>query len=355
MATQELIPHEDSVRAIQKADPLWYSADVVSQRVQLIQQIYRSIMKPETHFGIIPGCKKPSLWKAGSEQLLATFRLAATPEVLDLSTPDCARYRVTVSIVHAPTGNYLGSGIGECSSDELKYKWRASVCKEEYDETPAERRRIKWASGKTGSYSVPQVRQEVADVANTVLKMAKKRAQIDATLTVTAASDIFTQDLEDMEHPVDAEDGAPAGPAPMPQRKSAQVESTKPTAEPERRAESATPPTAGPKGKPCPECGDPLDDDGCHYCGWVPDPPARPAAVQQARQPNPAAKPPAPRTSGRKISEAQAKRFFAIAMGNGVTKPEMKDYLRSEFGIDSDRDLEVGEMYDKAIAWAEGK
>ena len=37
-----------------------------------------------------------------------------------------------------------------------------------------------------------------ADCYNTVLKMAKKRALVDAVLTATAASDIFTQDLEDI-------------------------------------------------------------------------------------------------------------------------------------------------------------
>jgi hypothetical protein len=37
-----------------------------------------------------------------------------------------------------------------------------------------------------------------ADYYNTVLKMAKKRAHVDAILTATAASDIFTQDTEDM-------------------------------------------------------------------------------------------------------------------------------------------------------------
>ena len=37
-----------------------------------------------------------------------------------------------------------------------------------------------------------------ADYYNTVLKMAKKRAHVDAMLTATAASDIFTQDLEDL-------------------------------------------------------------------------------------------------------------------------------------------------------------
>ena len=39
---------------------------------------------------------------------------------------------------------------------------------------------------------------DIADTYNTVLKMAKKRAHVDAIITVTAASDIFTQDVEDL-------------------------------------------------------------------------------------------------------------------------------------------------------------
>ena len=38
----------------------------------------------------------------------------------------------------------------------------------------------------------------LADVYNVVLKQAKKRALVDAVLTATAASDLFTQDLEDL-------------------------------------------------------------------------------------------------------------------------------------------------------------
>lgn len=346
MATQEIIPAQPPRLEIQRSPALWNSPEVVSQRVQLVQQIYRSIMKLDTHYGTIPGTPKPTLYKAGSEQLLMTFQLAVNPEVLDLSTPDCARYRVTAHVTHAPTNTYLGSGIGECSSDESKYKWRSAACSEEYGETDAERRRIKWRKGQRNNYSEMQVRQEVADVANTVLKMAKKRAQIDATLTVTAASDIFTQDLEDMEHQVEGDEGQQQAPAPA--------------AMPQRKSQASAPPPA--TVKPCLECGESMESDGCHYCGWVPDTPTmdapvnRPAAVQQTRQPNPSAKPPAPRTSGgRKVSEGQAKRFFAIAMGNGITKPEMKQYLKAEFGIEDDRELEIGEMYDKAIAWAGGQ
>jgi hypothetical protein len=38
---------------------------------------------------------------------------------------------------------------------------------------------------------------DIADTYNTVLKMAKKRAYVDATITAAAASDMFTQDMED--------------------------------------------------------------------------------------------------------------------------------------------------------------
>ena len=92
----------------------------------------------------------------------------------------------------------LGTGIGEPSSAESKYQWRSVVCDEEWNETPKDRRRTKWKKGNNGAYVVREVRAEMEDVANTVLKVAKKRAQIDAVLTVTTASDIFAQDLEDL-------------------------------------------------------------------------------------------------------------------------------------------------------------
>ena len=43
------------------------------------------------------------------------------------------------------------------------------------------------------------MRQDAFTLANTVLKMARKRALVDAALTVGSLSDVFTQDLEDME------------------------------------------------------------------------------------------------------------------------------------------------------------
>jgi len=176
------------------------TADDARKQVNLIQQIMKSVMLKDTHYGVVPGCgNKPTLLKAGAEKLINTFRLAVDPIVEDLSTPDCFRYRVTTRLTHQNTGVFMGSGIGEASSDEEKFKWRASVCQEEYDETADDRRRKKWKNDKyKGLIQILQVRTNPADLANTVLKIGKKRSLSDATLTTLGASDIFTQDIEDM-------------------------------------------------------------------------------------------------------------------------------------------------------------
>lgn len=171
----------------------------IKAQVQLIQEVMKAVMEKGVHYGIIPGTPKPTLYKPGSEKLLSTFRIGVEPDSEDLSTMDEVRYRVKAKGFSQTTGEILGVGIGECSSNEEKYRWRKPVCDEEFNETPEDQKRIAWKKQDGKPYQQKQVRTKPADVANTILKMAKKRAQIDLTLTVTAASDIFDQDLEDMD------------------------------------------------------------------------------------------------------------------------------------------------------------
>lgn len=174
-------------------------SDIVSH-VATVQEVMRAVMKPNVHYGTIPGTDKPTLYKAGAEVLSMTFRIADEYDVQDLSTSDMIRYRVTCTGRHQITGAVLGSGLGEASSGEEKYKWRKAVCREEWDETPPNMRRVKHAHGKNKTtYKVEQVRTEPSDLANTVLKMANKRAKMAMVLNVTAASDCFAQDLEDLD------------------------------------------------------------------------------------------------------------------------------------------------------------
>lgn len=177
----------------------WESNDALQLRVKKMLEIQKYVMKEGIDYGIIPGCNKPSLFKPGSELLMVTFKISDKPVVDDLSKDDIIRYRVRNDMSSIETGTYLGYGLGECSSDEDKYRWRKSVCDEEWDDTEIDRRREKWFKPyKKSAYKVKQVRTSPADVANTILKMAKKRSKIDGVLSVLAASRIYTQDLEDM-------------------------------------------------------------------------------------------------------------------------------------------------------------
>jgi len=195
------------------------AADVRAQ-VNLMQDVMQEVMHKDTHYGVIPGTKQPSLYKAGAEKIMSTFRLAADPEVEQLGSDGEIHYRVKVRILSAG-GLFLGAGIGECSSSEEKYAWRASLCDEEFDATPENRRRIKFSKYQGKVEKKKQIRTNPADVGNTVLKMAKKRGLIDAVLTVTAASDLFTQDIEDLPAEVVAEIVGEKAPEPTDEEKAA--------------------------------------------------------------------------------------------------------------------------------------
>ncbi len=175
-----------------------FSLAEIRERVNLVQEVMRGIMKRDTHYGTIPGTPKPTLYKPGAEVLCVTFRIAQEYQIIDLSDNLTARFRVTCVGKHQVSGIVLGEGVGECSSAEEKYKWRKAVCAEEFDMMPENMRRLKFSSYKGNVEKKIQVRTEAADLSNTVLKMACKRAMIAMTLNVTAASDIFTQDIEDL-------------------------------------------------------------------------------------------------------------------------------------------------------------
>ncbi len=205
-------------------------ADIIGH-VALVQEVMRAVMKGPSkehpqgvHYGIIPGTDKPTLLKAGAEVLCMAFRIADSYAVEDLSDANTVRYRVTCTGTHQITGHILGTGMGEASSGEEKYKWRKAY-KDEFEATPPNLRREKkgWDKQKRESYSIMQVRTEPADLANTILKMANKRAKMAMVLNVTAASDCFSQDLEDMDealrdHLTRHAEGAPPPPDPPAQK-----------------------------------------------------------------------------------------------------------------------------------------
>lgn len=177
------------------------TAEELKEQIGLIHNCLDSVMKKGTHYDNLPGCgDKNTLLKPGAEVILTMFRISAEPIVERESDGFDVTYHVTVIGRHIPSGNVVGYGVGEASTSEKKYKWREAVCDKEFDNTPETRRQIAYIRDKYKKdliHEIKQVRQNPADLTNTVLKMAKKRALVDLCLTSTACSDIFVQDMDD--------------------------------------------------------------------------------------------------------------------------------------------------------------
>jgi len=201
-------------------------ADIIGQ-VRLIQEVMAKVMTEGEHFGCIPGCgNRKTLLQPGAQKLTMTFRLAPEYQIQETNYDRGHKeYRVICTLKSITSGNFVGQGVGCCSTLEGKYRWKggARKCPECGKEAIIKGKAeygggwlcfakkggcgAKWADGaaEIEGQSVDKVEHDSpADFYNTVLKMAKKRAFVDATITATAASDIFTQDVGDDDGNVDA-------------------------------------------------------------------------------------------------------------------------------------------------------
>ena len=188
--------------------------DVVYQ-ISKIQGLMKEVMKDGEHYGVIPGTgKKPSLLKPGAEKINFIFRLEPEYQISRHELPNGHReFEVVCTLRQIGSGAKVGEGVGSCSTMESKYRYRNVADYEILDQKiPADAKERKGEYRKQG-FGMKQIdgawcwvkytstekadNPDIADVYNTVLKMAKKRAYVDATLTATAASDFFTQDVED--------------------------------------------------------------------------------------------------------------------------------------------------------------
>jgi len=134
-------------------------------KIAQFQKVVQGQLKQNHDFGVIPGTPKPTLLKPGAEKILMLLGLRSEFDIAD-STRDFNKgffqYQVKAKLYRGDM--LITEGLGAANNRERRY-----------------------------------LKQDPFTVDNTVLKMAKKRALVDAALLVGSLSDIFTQDLEDMD------------------------------------------------------------------------------------------------------------------------------------------------------------
>ncbi len=154
------------------------SVDQAINRIKELQRFVQAVMVKGEDYGIIKGTSKPTLLKPGAEKLCEMYGLTPTLSVTD-SEKDWANgfiyYESKCTLVSKRTGQIVAEGVGSCNNRETRY-----------------------------------VNRDVYTLANTILKMAKKRALVDATLSATRSSGLFTQDIEDLGDLAQGDDHPPA-------------------------------------------------------------------------------------------------------------------------------------------------
>jgi hypothetical protein len=198
--------------------------DLAKRRLAEFQEFVKGYLVPDEDYGTIPGTAKPTLYKSGADKLCEIYGLADEYEFVTQvekfeADPPLFDYTLKCILTSRRDSRLVGTGVGSCNSYEGKYKWRDAqrVCpnckkpciikgKEEYGGG--------WlcfakkggcgAKFEAGDPLIEEQKvgripnDDIATIKNTILKMAKKRAKIDATLGATRSSGIFTQDMEDI-------------------------------------------------------------------------------------------------------------------------------------------------------------
>ena len=163
-------------------------------KIAQMQSVVQKTLKQGHDFGEVPGTNKPTLLKPGGEKICMLFGLNPEYEFLQVTEDyDKEFFSYNIRCTLFRNGQPVAQGVGSCNSKEKKYRFI------NVDEIPEN------YMGSSESFTDKYGRQkykinnpDICSLVNTILKMAKKRAFIDAVLQVASLSEVFTQDLEDM-------------------------------------------------------------------------------------------------------------------------------------------------------------
>jgi hypothetical protein len=159
----------------------------------------RDVLIRGIDYGRIPGTPQDSLWDPGASQIIGSFNCyCGQRRILKLEESDerivvC----VEVPIVSRATQQEVGSGIGAASTLETKYKyrWVANPKQWGYDETAAKAFKTKRGRDDDGNsailYRIPN--PEHSELLNTIVKMASKRAEVDAAESLPGVASVLRQ------------------------------------------------------------------------------------------------------------------------------------------------------------------
>jgi len=168
------------------------------QSIALLQDMVKNVLVRGIDYGHIPGTPQDSLWDPGASRIIGSFHCYCGQRRIIKLEDNAEKIVVCVEvpIISRSLQVEVGSGIGAASTLETKYKYRWVSKPQEWGYNEEAVKTLKTKKGKEEGrdvmlYRIPN--PEHSELLNTILKMASKRAEVDAAESLPGVSSVLRQ------------------------------------------------------------------------------------------------------------------------------------------------------------------
>ena len=171
----------------------------ITYDLQMAERLVTEALEETVDYGQIPGVSGKGLWDPGASKIMNAFECYPRHKILyHEETDSLITWAIEAEIIHRGSQLIIGSGVGACSTREPKYKYRWVDKKEaqrlgytdpEIDQMKTKKRKF-YQEGKPAADVIEYrvANPEYGEQVNTIMQMAAKRAETDASKTLPGVS-----------------------------------------------------------------------------------------------------------------------------------------------------------------------
>lgn len=157
----------------------------VRAEIGLADALVDKVLEPGVDYGLHPGTRSQALKDPGANTIINAFGCYPKAEVLYREVSgERISYVIDIALVSRDDGLVKATGCGAASTTETKYGYRWVTEPESYGYDRVNLR--KKSQGQGIVYRI--VNPEWSELENTILKMARKRAEVDAAMGLPGVS-----------------------------------------------------------------------------------------------------------------------------------------------------------------------
>ena len=157
----------------------------IKSEIELCDALVEKVLMAGVDYGLHPGTNSQALKDPGASTIINAFGCYPKAEVLYREVTDTRiSYVIDISLISRHEGQIKSTGTGAASTMETKYGYRWVTDPETYG---YDRETLKKRT-RDGRETFRIINPEWSELENTILKMARKRGEVDAAMALPGVS-----------------------------------------------------------------------------------------------------------------------------------------------------------------------